>query len=353
MPGTECVHRRNILASRRAGSGMLTVGELAARMGAKVDLGVSRSLISAVSAPAFAATSDLTFRVSNAGPSRSILASNAAAILTATGNGDVRDFVVADVLYALTRVTAWLPVRRSHSVEGIENRHAIHSSAKISNLATIGRGVVIGEATIIDTGAVVGDGVSIGAYCHVGPHTVVNGFATIGNRVSIGSGCSIGEDGFAFVSDGMRWLRVPCFGSVTIGDDTAILSHVVIHAGVFSDTVVGSGCALDSQVLIGHDSTVGQDTAIAGQTALAGRSRVGRSCRIGGKVGIGEGVNVADGVTITAMSMVARSIECENASYSSAWPAEKSQRWWRQVSRIKKLVRYRVEAPTLPVESTD
>jgi UDP-3-O-[3-hydroxymyristoyl] glucosamine N-acyltransferase len=198
-------------------------------------------------------------------------------------------------------------------------------------------GVAIGQGSEIAAGAVIERGVRIGAFCRVGPAATIGGFAVVGNRVSLGAGCAVGGDGFAFVRDGRAWLRVPVFGSVTIGDDAVLLDHVVVHAGVFTDTVIGRGCALDSHVLIGHDARVGDDTAIAGHSALAGAARVGSGCRIGGKAGVGEGVQIADDVTVTAMSMVSRSIDEPGARYSAAWPAEPSALWWRRVAGWRRM----------------
>ena len=183
---------------------------------------------------------------------------------------------------------------------------------------------------------VLGDGVTIGAHCRIEAGTVVGGEAMIGNRVCIGAASSIGTGGFAFLRDGATWCAMPGFGSVSIADDVTILAHVVIHAGVLGNTVIAQGCILDSQVLIGHDSVIGAGSAIAGHAAIAGAARIGRNCRIGGKVGVGEGVQIADGVTVTAMSMVTRSIKEASARYSSGWPAEPSPTWWRRVAQFRR-----------------
>lgn len=315
---------------------VVTVSQLALRLGANIKVASTATQLKTIASPREARNTDLTFRLIGDGSRLWDSASEAAAVLTSPPRQDNRDMVVADVSLALARAMHWLPVRRNALGLGVSGHHRIHETARISPHASVDERVQVGEATIIEAGAVIDGEVSIGSFCRIGATTVIRSGTQIGNRVSVGAGCSIGEDGFAYVREGVNWMRVPCFGGVRIGDDTALLAHVVIHAGVFSDTQIGSRCALDSQVLMGHDSHVGDDTAIAGQSALAGASTIGQSCRIGGKVGIGEGVRIADGVTVTAMSMVNRSIECENASYSSGWPAERSTRWWRRVSGFTK-----------------
>ncbi len=308
--------------------------ELAARLGATVTTPVREQALQALAAPETAGPADLSFDLSGLIPRRGCATTRAAAVMRTVQDHDPRTVVVDDVVRACARVSAWLPVRRARVGAAGAQHDRIHPSAHIAPSAVIGEGVSIGEQTTIEAGVTLAAGVRVGAFSRIGAYTVIEACSEIGNRVSIGSACAIGEDGFAFVADGEKWLRVPCFGAVTIGDDCALLAHVIVHAGVFSDTVIEAGCALDSQVLIGHDSKIGRDTAIAGQTAVAGAARLGRGCKIGGKVGIGEGVVVADGITITAMSMVTRSLDGAHGSYSSAWPVERSTRWWRRVSRL-------------------
>jgi UDP-3-O-[3-hydroxymyristoyl] glucosamine N-acyltransferase len=50
---------------------------------------------------------------------------------------------------------------------------------------------------------------------------------------------------------------MPSLDSVVIGDGVTVFAHVVVYAGVLGDTVIRQACALDSHVLIGHDSVIG------------------------------------------------------------------------------------------------
>lgn len=309
----------------------LRPGELAARLGARLENPVDDVLLTGVAMPDVAGPLELSFiRPPHAGRS-----SSAGAVLVEQAREFNNALVVDDVLYACARACAWLPVRRNGAARRTRP-HSLASSARIDNTAHVGVGVVVGEASVVEGGVFLDDGVTIGAHCHIAAGAVIRGEATLGNRVRIGAGSSIGAPGFAYLRDGVNWLAMPSFGSVVIGDDVHVHAQVVIDAGVFGDTLIGPGCILDSQVLIGHDSVIGAHSAIAGQTALAGASRIGRACRIGGKVGIGEGVEIADGVTVTAMSMVTRSIDEAGARYSSGWPAEDSATWWRRVAKFRR-----------------
>ncbi len=240
---------------------------------------------------------------------------------------------VPNLALACARAGLWLPVRRAGLREG-----KLHPSAQISPYARVAGSVSVGEGSKISSGVLVGEGVDVGGFCDIGANAVLCDGVKIGNRVSIGCGAVIGERGFNFVDDAGTWCRVPSFGSVVIEDDVTVLACTVIHSGVFSDTRIGRSVAIDSHVLVGHDTKVGPQTVIAGHTAVAGSVRIGEGCKIGGKVGINEGVEIANGVTITAMSMVSRSILEPHCRYSSGWPATSSKKWWRQVAKLKRFV---------------
>ena len=290
-------------------------------------------------APDVAGPDDLSFFLPAVHSSRVLQASPARAILVSAVDtdqvGPERTLVVSDVVQALARLAAWTTATRSRARQ-LRTMTVIDASAVVASSAVIGPDVAIGAGSRIEDGVVVGPGVVIGAYTTLGPGATVRGYAHIGNRVHIGARSTIGEDGFAFVRDGAQWLRVPGFGSVDIADDVHILDQTVVHAGVFGDTMIGQGCVLDSHVLIGHDARVGARSAIDGQCAIAGAARIGSGCRIGGKSAIGEGVVLADDVTITAMSLVMRSIDRRGARYSSSWPAQPSTTWWRQVIGLQR-----------------
>lgn len=309
----------------------LRLSELVARLGARVENAADDVWLERVALADTAGPQELSFVPAM----RVRRAASAGAVLVSAARDYRNAVVVEDVLLACARSSVWLPVRRAGAARRLRVS-SLAASASIAADARLGAGVEVGEASIIESGVFLDGGVSVGAYCHIQAGTVIRGETTIGNRVRIGAGSSIGGEGFAFLRDGPAWCAMPGFGSVSIGDDVNILSQVVIHAGVLGDTVIERGCILDSQVLIGHDSTIGAHSAIAGQAAVAGAARIGRSCRIGGKVGIGEGVEIADHVTITAMSMVTRSIAKAGARYSSGWPAEASATWWRRVADFRR-----------------
>ena len=309
----------------------IRISELAKRLGARLENASVDSMVDALAMADVAADNEVSFVPGV----RALISDTAGAVLVSVAQGQRNALVVDNVLLACARSSEWLRIRRNGEPR-TRRTSVLAESARIASGAYLGTGVHVGDNTVIAHGVVLGDGVTIGAHCRIETGTVVCGEATIGNRVCIGAASSVGSEGFAFLHDGPAWCAMPAFGSVSIADDVTIRAHVVIHAGVLGDTVIAQGCILDSQVLIGHDSRVGPYSAIAGQTAIAGAACIGRHCRIGGKVGVGEGVQIADRVTVTAMSMVTRSITDAGARYSSGWPAEPSRTWWRRVAQFRR-----------------
>ena len=123
-----------------------------------------------------------------------------------------------------------------------------------------------------------------------------------------------------------------------IGDDVEIGANTTIDRGALEDTVIGNGVKLDNQIQIAHNVQIGEHTAIAGCAGISGSTRIGKRCAIAGGVGIAGHLEIADDVTITAMSLVTRSI-ARSGVYSSGIPAQENGIWNRQVARLRRLER--------------
>ncbi len=243
--------------------------------------------------------------------------------------------VVDDLRIGCARAGSWLPHASrltDVSQRSIQNYETVDPSVQVASSATLGRATTIGAYTTIGPGCIIGDGVRIGSYCKLGPNVTIEAAASLGNRVLVGANTSIGGEPFLYVRDSGTWLKLPSFGSVEIADDVSVGCNTVIDRGAINDTWIMTGVKLDSHVQIGHGVEVGRDTAIAAKCAIAGEAKIGNGCTIGGAVGIGEGVEIPPRVRITAMSLVTKSLQKSDASYSSGWPVRLSRDWWRQVS---------------------
>ena len=317
---------------------MASLSDLARRIGATLTGAPTDALVAKLSRPEWAGERDISF-LPDARFVGSLRNTSALGVIVAPALVDsltsANALVVDDVMLSCARLANWLPVRCR--ADGEWTQTEVHPRTQVAASATLGSGVSIGEGTGVAAGVVVFDGARIGAYCSLGPGSVIMASAQLGNRVRVGPGAIVGEEGYAFLRDGRHWLRAPSFGGMIIGGDVEIGAAGVICRGVLTDTELEQGSKLDSHVLIGHDSRVGRGSMIAGHSAIAGAATIGSGCVIGGKVGIGEGVRIADGVTVTAMSMVTKSLLAPHGRFSSGWPAEISAQWWRRVGKLRKL----------------
>jgi UDP-3-O-[3-hydroxymyristoyl] glucosamine N-acyltransferase len=225
----------------------------------------------------------------------------------------------------------------------------IHSSAVIDSSAIIGRGVHIAAGVVIGAGSTVGDGVSlashvvIGENCQIGsgtqiyPNVSIYEGSRIGERCIIHSGVIIGADGFGFAPAGdAGWQKIEQLGRVIVGDDVEIGANTTIDRGTIEDTVIERGCKLDNQIQIAHNVRVGEFTVIAACVGVAGSATIGKRCMIGGAAGILGHLSIADGTTISAMSLVTRTL-AEPGMYTGVYPLMSNRDWERSAVTVRKL----------------
>jgi UDP-3-O-[3-hydroxymyristoyl] glucosamine N-acyltransferase len=226
----------------------------------------------------------------------------------------------------------------------------IHSTAVIAEGVKIDPAASIGPYCVLEAGAVVEAGTVIGAHCVIGPDCVVGAQSrlgprvvlvtrvVLGKRVLIHAGAVLGADGFGIARDADGWVKVPQLGGVRIGDDCEIGANTTIDRGALEDTVLDNDVRLDNQIQIAHNVRIAAHSALAGCAAVAGSATIGRDCLNGGGAGVLGHLEVADGVTITAMSLVTRSIRTPGV-YSSGAPIEENRTWRRNAARMRQLDR--------------
>ena len=249
--------------------------------------------------------------------------------------------LVKDPYVAYAKAAALL-----HPIPSKEPR--ICDSAVISPKATIQKGVYIGENAVIGDGVTISPDVEIGPGCviadnvfidiasRLAANVVVCEGVKIGKRVILHPGVVLGSDGFGLANENGKWVKVPQVGSVRIGDDVEIGSNTTIDRGAIEDTVLENGVKLDNQIQVAHNVHIGAHTAIAACTGIAGSAKIGTHCAIGGGVGVLGHLEISDRVTITAMSLVTKSV-LKPGIYSSGTPLEENHRWHKNFARFKQL----------------
>jgi len=218
----------------------------------------------------------------------------------------------------------------------------VDDSALVSNTASLGAGSIVGanarvaDGVRIGAGCVVGEGASLGVGVVLHPGVIVAPFCELGERSIVHSGTVIGSDGFGFARHEGRWEKIPQLGRVVIGTDVEIGSNCSIDRGALDDTVIGDGCKLDNLIQVAHNVQICEHTAIAACVGIAGSAKIGKRCMIGGAAGILGHLEVCDDVTISAMSLVTRSIS-RPGFYSGIFPLMDNADWERSAAVLRPL----------------
>ena len=322
-----------------------TAIELAERFGLMIRGDGSR-LIDGVGTLAGAGPSQLTF-LSNSKYANQLASTSAGVVVLceADSAGCPATALIARDPYVTYAKIAALFERLPAAPAGVHPSAVVAASARISESASIGPCCVIGEGAVIEDGVILGPHCIIGEQCTVGADsrlvarvTLVTR-VTLGRRVLIHPGAVVGSDGFGLAFDRDHWIKLPQLGGVRIGDDCEIGANTTIDRGALDDTVLEEDVRLDNQIQIAHNVHVGAHTAMAGCAAVAGSAKIGRYCMIGGNAGVLGHLEVADRVTITAKSLVTRSIR-EPGEYSSGVPLQENLQWRKNAARFKHLDEY-------------
>jgi len=152
----------------------------------------------------------------------------------------------------------------------------IHSTAVISDKATLGKNVTVGPFCYV------GDEVVIGDDCVLESHVVIKGPTTIGKRNRFFQFCSIGEDCQDKKYAGERTY-------LEIGDDNVFRESSSVHRGTVQDnaiTRVGSRNLLMINAHVAHDVVMGDDCILANNVSLAGHVHMGNFVIFGGGAAI-------------------------------------------------------------------
>jgi UDP-3-O-[3-hydroxymyristoyl] glucosamine N-acyltransferase len=197
---------------------------------------------------------------------------------------------------------------------GIHPSAQIATSAVVHATAYVGPFCVVGERTTIGPRAVLEGGNHIGADCALGedvrlfPRVVLYPGTQVGHRVRIHAGTVIGADGFGYVLDQGRHIKVPQIGNVILHDDVEIGANSAVDRGALGSTIVGKGTKIDNFVQIGHNSILGEHCIMCGQSGLAGSTKLGDYVTVAGQAGLGGHITVGNKVTIGAQSGVMHDI---------------------------------------------
>jgi UDP-3-O-[3-hydroxymyristoyl] glucosamine N-acyltransferase len=235
-------------------------------------------------------------------------------------------------------------------------KSGISKMAAISESASLGKELYVGEYTVISEHSSIGDGVQLYPQVYVGdgvkigegsilhPGVKVYEGCEIGAHCVIHAGAIIGADGFGFApNQDNNYEKVPQVGKVIIEDHVEIGANTTVDRATMGATILRKGVKLDNLIMIAHNVEVGENTVIAGQSGISGSTKVGKNCMFGGQVGLIGHINIAPGVKIAAQSGITKDIKQEGIVIQGSpafefGPYQRSYLLFRNLPKIKEQI---------------
>ncbi|HLK15343.1 MAG TPA: UDP-3-O-(3-hydroxymyristoyl)glucosamine N-acyltransferase [Fimbriimonadaceae bacterium] len=186
----------------------------------------------------------------------------------------------------------------------------VHRTAVIMEGAEIEEGVSVGPYAVVEATATLRQGAQVFAHAYIGefcelkassmvlPHAVLLRNVELGARSVIFPGSVLGADGFGFVWDGQRRVKVPQVGRVVIADDCEIGALTAIDRATAGSTSLGVGTKIDNLVQIGHNCKIGEHVVIAAVSGIGGTTTIGDRAMLGGMSGAADHAHIGADVIL-------------------------------------------------------
>jgi len=228
---------------------------------------------------------------------------------------------------------------------GIHPSSVVAPSAQVDPTAHVGPLCVIGEGAKIGARCVLHGGISVGADSalaedvQIFPNVTLYPRTEVGCRVRIHAGAVVGADGFGYVFDQERHLKVPQIGHVIIQEDVEIGANVTIDRGALGPTIIGRGTKIDNLVQVGHNVVLGEHCILCGQAGVSGSTKIGNHTTIAGQVGMAGHLKIGSHVTVGAQAGVMTDIpDGEMWLGSPAMPTRQTKRIFIGWQRLPELL---------------
>jgi UDP-3-O-[3-hydroxymyristoyl] glucosamine N-acyltransferase len=166
-------------------------------------------------------------------------------------------------------------------------------------------------------GVYVGEDSSVGEESVLYPNVSIYPGTVIGKRVILHSGVVVGADGFGYVKEGEKNVKIPQLGTVEIEDDVEIGANTTIDRATLGRTIIHRGVKIDNLVQVAHNVVIGEDSIIVAQVGIAGSTKIGRNVTLAGQVGLADHIEIGDNVMVGAQSGVNQNLSA-NQGYSGS-----------------------------------
>ena len=224
---------------------------------------------------------------------------------------------------------------------------SIHPTAVIGEGVKLGKDVFIGPYVVIESGASIGARAEIYSFSYIGngvfigedtvlePRVTVFYGCKVGDRCLIHSGAVIGADGFGFVREGAKQIKIPQIGIVSVGDDVEIGANTTIDRATTGKTIIGNGTKIDNLVQIGHNTQVGNDCTIVSQSGVAGSTKIGDRVIIAAQAGVRDHTLIGSDSIVAGRAGVTKQVK--SGTVVSGYPAREHREELKIEASIAKL----------------
>lgn len=221
---------------------------------------------------------------------------------------DIQGKVDQNYVFVKNPSLAYAIAAELFNTRGYKRKKEISELAFIAKSSKVAKGATIAPYVHIEDGAVIeknvtvypfvyiGENVTIGAGSRIYPNVTIYDGVKIGRNVSIHGGSVIGSDGFGYVWNGEKHVKIPQLGNVEIEDDVEIGANVTIDRASLGKTLIKRGVKIDNLVQIAHNVTVGENSIIVSQVGIAGSATIGNNVILAGQTGVRDHVTVGNNV---------------------------------------------------------
>ncbi len=211
------------------------------------------------------------------------------------------------------------------------------SKTRVSPMAVIEAGAIIGDGSDIGAGCFIGKGAQLGEKCKLYPRSIVRERCILGKNVELQPGAVIGSDGFGYLlnKETGRYETVDQVGIVVLEDDVSIGANTTIDRARFGRTIIGEGTKIDNLIQIGHNCVIGKHTVIVAQSGIAGSTKVGDYVTIAAQCGIAGHLNIGDKAILGAKTGVMSDLEGGKVYWGT--PSDTFKNASKQYAAIRRL----------------
>jgi len=199
---------------------------------------------------------------------------------------------------------------KPYQSKGIDTNAWVSPTAKLGKELTVhpfvyvGDRCSIGDRVTLYPGVYVGEDSTIGEDSTLYSNVSIYPGTTIGKRVILHSGVVVGSDGFGYVKEGKKNVKIPQIGGVEIEDDVEIGANSTVDRATFGKTTIRRGVKIDNLVQVAHNVVIGEDSILCAQVGISGSTKIGSNVTLAGQVGVVDHTEIEDNVMVGAQAGV-------------------------------------------------